>query len=94
MRASTLAIACAFAVIIAGAEAQDFSGVCLDPTDYDGSNQFTYDGTVRRANDSIWAVVDSTKLSRSTCGAAARIVRLTSATIVRKEFLSRRPESV
>ena len=43
MRASTLAIACAFAVIIAGAEAQDFSGVCLDPTDYDGSNQFTYE---------------------------------------------------
>ena len=41
MRASTLAIACAFAVIIAGAEAQDFSGVCLDPTDYDGSKQYT-----------------------------------------------------
>ena len=41
MRASTLAIACAFATIIAGVEAQDFSGVCLDPADYDGSKQYT-----------------------------------------------------
>ena len=48
MRASTLANACAFAVIIAGANAQDFSGVCLDPSDYDGSKEYTYeddDGT-------------------------------------------------
>ena len=43
MRASTLAIACAFATIIAGVEAQDFSGVCLDPADYDGSKQYTYE---------------------------------------------------
>ena len=48
MRASTLANACAFAVIIAGANAQDFSYVCLDPADYDGSKEYTYendDGT-------------------------------------------------
>ena len=48
MRASTLANACALAVIIAGANAQDFSGVCLDPSDYDGSKEYTYeedDGT-------------------------------------------------
>ena len=43
MRASTLANACAFAVIIAGANAQDFSGVCLDPSDYDGSKEYTYE---------------------------------------------------
>ena len=41
MRASTLATACAFAVVIVGAKAQDYSGVCLDPADYNGSMQYT-----------------------------------------------------